>query len=307
MSDVAHVPRLVIAGGTGFIGTAIRKLFEAEGYEVVVLSRSRKMQKEFKTSVWDGENLGEWAGFLDGAVAVINLAGEPATLLWTEENKKKILDSRTKSTAVIGKAIRACSSPPKVWINASGVGYYGDCGDRELDESSPAGEGFLAETCLLWERAQEESETPATRKVRIRIGAALGRDGGAYVELAKVTKRFLGGAQGSGNQWMSWIHVEDLAKLFHWAVESDHQGAVNGVGPEPVRNKELMAALRRSLNRPWSPPAPAFAVKIVARLMGKQVDPVLDSQRAKSSVLVKSGFQYNFPALESALRDLAKE
>lgn len=296
--------RIVIAGGSGFLGHALVKEFQSHGYEIVVLTRSRKQSGEVQAVVWDGETVGEWAGFLNGAVAIINLAGEAITKLWNEENKKRILDSRIKSTEAIGKAIRSCSAPPKVWVNASGVGYYGDCGDQELNEDSSAGEGFMAEICLAWERAQEQAEVPDTRKVRLRIGAVLGRGGGAFEELAKFTRLFLGGSQGSGKQWMSWIHVEDLARIFRWAIESDFIGVVNGAGPNPVRNSELMAAMRDTYSRPWSPPAPALALKLAGAVMGLQTDILLQSQRATSKVLRDSEFEFKWPELGQALKDL---
>ena len=300
-------PRVVLAGGSGFIGKALSDRFSALGYEVAILSRSRRMEEGIVRSVWDGETLGEWASLLEGAAAVINLAGEHAHLRWTDENRVRILESRTKSTAVIGKAIRACATPPKVWINASGVGYYGDRGDEELDESSSAGEGFLVDVCLAWERAQLEVETPGTHKVQVRIGLVLGREGGAFLQLSKFTKLFLGGAQGSGKQWMSWIHIEDLASIFQWAVDSDYVGPVNGVGPDPVRNGDLMATMRRVMGRPWSPPAPAFALKLAGAMMGMETGVVLQSQRAKSRVLAEHGFEYRFTDLAEAIRDLLKK
>ncbi|MBC8065149.1 MAG: NAD-dependent epimerase/dehydratase family protein, partial [Chlorobia bacterium] len=181
--------KVVIAGGTGFIGHALAEEFQTHGYESAILTRSRKRPGTIPQSVWDGETVGDWAGLLEGAAAVVNLAGESVTLRWTDENKRRILDSRTKSTAAIGKAIRQCATPPKVWINASAVGYYGDRGDEELDETSSAGEGFMPECCLAWERAQEEVETPGVRKARVRVGVVLGKDGGAFAELSKITKR----------------------------------------------------------------------------------------------------------------------
>lgn len=296
--------RVVIAGGSGFIGHALLQELQ-EDYEVVILSRSGKPIEGATVETWDGKTLGDWARNLDGAEAVINLAGEPVTLRWTEENKKKILESRTESTAVIGKAVRGCVVPPKVWINGSAVGYYGDTGDREVDETSPAGEGFLAETCLAWERAQEEVETPQTRKVRIRIGFVLGKEGGALPELWKITRRFLGGSQGSGQQWVPWIHISDLAGIFRWVIENEVSGPVNGVGPSPVRNKELMAEIRRAAHRPWSPPAPAFALNLVGAIIGVQTDVTLVSQRVVSKTLKEGGFEYRFPTLQETIADQA--
>lgn len=296
--------RIVIAGGSGFLGHALVKEFQSHAYEVVVLTRSRKQPGKVQTVVWDGETVGEWAGFLNGAVAVINLAGEAITKRWNDENRKKILDSRIKSTEAIGKAIRACSAPPKVWVNVSGVGYYGDSGDAELDEGSSAGEGFMAEICLDSERTQVQAETPDTRKVQLRVGAVLGQGGGAFAELAKFTKLFMGGSHGNGRQWISWIHIDDVVAIFRWAVESNHSGPVNGVGPNPVRNSELMATMRKAYGRPWSPPVPGFMMQAVGAVIGKQTDILMQSQRATSKVLRDSDFAFKWPELGQALKDL---
>ena len=296
--------RVVIAGGSGFIGAALTQLFRNRGDDVVILSRSTRSIEGATLAKWNGETVGDWSGLLNGAAAVINLSGEPVTLRWTEENRRKILESRTKSTEAIGKAIRSCQNAPITWINVSGVGYYGDAGDTLLDESSPAGEGFLSEVCLAWERAQESVDTPGTRKARIRIGTVLGRDGGAFPELAKFAKLFLGGTLGSGHQWMPWIHIEDLARIFAWVVDTKFEGVVNGVGPEPVKNTNFMAALRHAAKRPWSPPVPAFAIRTVGAIKGVQADVVLQSQRATSRVLAEAGFTYDHPSLDQTLKSL---
>lgn len=304
---MSNVRRVVLAGGSGFIGMALAKDFQKAGYEPVILTRSRKRPGEIQTAIWDGKTVGEWAGLLNDAAAVINLSGAPLTKRWTDEVKREIVDSRVDSSQAIGKAIRTCAIPPKVWINASGVGYYGDRGDEELDESSSAGEGFIPEICLAWERAQDEAETPGVRKVKMRTGVVLGREGGAFAELSKLTKRFLGGSQGNGRQWLPWLHLADMCAMYRWAVESEFAGAVNAVGPEPVRNKDFMAALRRAAHRPWSPPAPAFMLSLAGAVMGVQADVMLQSQRAKSRVLQEAGFAYQFPSLDMALADLYKE
>jgi uncharacterized protein (TIGR01777 family) len=270
-----------------------------------VLSRIDELKTQ--TFRWDGESVGEWAELLEGAAAVINLAGAPVTMRWTEEKKKEIVDSRVKSTEAIGKAIRKCQSPPAVWINSSAVGYYGDRGDEMLTESSGAGEGFLSETCLAWERAQEQFETPQTRQVIIRTGVVLGRGGGAFEELSKFTKRFLGGSQGSGRQWMPWIHLADLCKVFSWTLKTDFKGPLNGVGPNPMQNSDVMAAFRDVWHRPWSPPTPGFALEIVGALIGVQAEIALISQRAVPKALLDHGFSFEFSELSGALADLVKQ
>ena len=295
--------KIVIAGGSGFIGNALILELKAD-YEVVILSRSAKLIEDATVAQWTGHDLGDWTTYVDGAFALINLVGEPITLPWTDENKKKILDSRVESTTLMAKAIRTVKAPPKVWINASAVGYYGDTGDEVKDETSPAGDDFLAETCLAWERAQDETEVPQTRKVKLRVGFVLGRDGGAFPQLAKLTKGFLGGAVGNGHQWVPWIDLRDLARMFRWAAETEIKGHINGVGPEPVQKKDLMAAMRHAAHRPWSPPAPAFAVKLAGSVIGMQTDVALVSQRAVPKVALEKGFQFQHSDLAQVLQEL---
>ncbi len=299
--------RIVIAGGSGFIGQGLIEFFRTQGFDVAVLSRSTRVMEGVTVAKWSGESLGDWTGLFNGAKAVINLSGEPVTLRWTDENKRRILKSRVKSTETIGKAIRTCATAPDLWINASAVGYYGDQGDQELDERSPAGEGFLPETCVAWERAHDSAETPGVRKAKVRIGTVLGRNGGAFPELSGYARKFLGGTLGNGRQWMPWIHVVDLVRIFDWVIENRFEGVVNGVGPEPVRNADFMSEMRRAAGRPWSPPAPPFAIKLIGALRGVQADVILQSQRAKSKVLSESTFEYKFPTLSGALSDLFRD
>jgi uncharacterized protein (TIGR01777 family) len=295
--------RVLVAGGSGFVGNEVTARLRQGGYEVVVLTRS-KGSDDPNEEFWDGRTVGPWARRLEGAKAVINLAGAPVTLKWTEENKRLIKDSRVHSTAAIGEGIRSCKLPPEVWINASGISIYGDTGDTEVSETSPIGAGFLAEVSLAWERAQADAMAPSTRKVRFRKGIVLGKGGGAFDELSKYTGWFLGGAQGSGRHWMSWIHIRDVAEAYIWAIESDVEGPVNLVSPEPIRNADFMAKLRAAMHRPWSPPAPEFAIKLVGMIRNIQADVVLESVRVKPDVLLKFGFPYNFPTLDEALADL---
>ncbi len=294
--------KIVIAGGSGFIGRALALRFKVAGCEVVILSRSGKGPGEVQ---WDGKSLGPWASELEGAAAVINLSGEPAILRWTPENRKKILNSRVDSTRAIGSAIMNCKEPPKVWVNASAVGYYGDTGDRLVDESAPPGDDFLAGVCKAWEAAVDEFKTPATRKAIVRVGFPISLDGGGLQPLVKLTNLFLGGQAGSGMQYLPWVHIDDLTAIFQNCVENEKAPQiVNGVGPNPAPNKDFMKALRMALGRPWSPPAPAPAMRIVGALIGIQVDPVLASSRVVPTELIKSGFKFKHPVLEEALADL---
>lgn len=298
------MPKLVLAGGSGFVGAAIIERFS--DWEVVVLGRRGTDVPGARGVKWDAATIGSWTSELENVDAVINLAGEPIAQRWTEESKRRILESRTRSTCVIGEAIQQLSTPPKVWVNASAVGYYGDTGDTEVDETSAPGRGFLAETCLAWEDSQRSWSLPGTRCVRVRIGVAFGKDGGALPVLAKLTRSFLGGAAGNGRQFVPWIHVDDLARLFRWCVESPVEGPVNGCAPLPIRNAELMEALRKTIGRPWAPPAPTPLLKVATGLMGLPAETVLISSRVVPRVAQQHGFAFQHADLERALRDLLR-
>lgn len=283
----------MIAGGRGLLGDALRRALQPSN-DVVILSRSGDGDRR-----WDGRTLGDWIGNLDGAMAVINLTGESVQLPWTPANRKRILDSRVESTAIIRRAIESVANPPKVWINASAVGIYGDRGDDWCDESSTPGTGFLAEVTKEWEDASR------TDTVLLRTGVVLAREGGAFPKLAGLTKWFAGGALGSGRQFVPWIHIDDWVGLVLWRLAQPSPGPINLTAPNPVRNTELMAALRKRLGRPWSPAVPEFAMRIFGKVMGPDAEAVLASQRVRPAEAIKGGFAFQFPTIDDALRDLS--
>ena len=300
--------RIVIAGGSGFIGRALAEKFSARGFEVVVLTRSpRERVDGVREAAWDGEHAGEWMQWLDGADAVINLAGKNINCPHSPENLRGIVTSRVNSVNAIAVAMGSVAKPPRVWVQASATGFYGDTGGVVCDESAPAGHDPLAGVCQQWEAACAAAKAPHTRKVTLRIGFVLGRDGGALPVLSKLTKWFLGGAVGGGRQYISWIHLADLAKMFVAAVENESlSGTFNAVAPNAVTNAEFMRELRRSLHRPWSPPAPVFAVRIGSRLMGSEASLALISQRCAPKKFLAAGFQFQFAELAPALDDLCR-
>ncbi len=303
MSD-RHV---VIAGGSGFIGGALVAQLVASGHRCTVLSRSGRAVPGAEGAVWDAVSADALVPLIEGAEAVVNLVGEPIVQRWTEETKRRIVDSRVNSTRAVGEAIANCSNPPRVWLNASGVGYYGDAGDRPLSEASPPGTDFPGRVALLWEGPCVQATTPQTRKVVVRIGFVLGRGGGALKPLVALTKAFMGSAIGTGRQYVSWIHLADLARLFAFLIENDVHGPVNATAPTPVRQAELMAALRRHLGRPPLPPVPAPVFEMVSRLQGVEPELVLRGQRALPIAAQFHGFDYRFPTLDRALDDLLAE
>jgi uncharacterized protein (TIGR01777 family) len=294
--------KVVIAGGAGLIGNALAGHLLDQGDDPVILSR-RPAVGPYRTVDWDPHTLGHWAAELEGAKAVVNLCGAPISMKWTVANRWKILESRVQSTTILSAAIRTASEPPPVWINGSATGYYGDRGDELLDEVSSLGTGFLADVCRDWEEAATTHDLPATRLVLIRTGVVLSRTGGALDPLRKITNLFLGGAAGSGGQWMSWIHLQDIVRLLTWSIETEIEGPVNGCSPSPVTNHELMERLRRLAHRPWSPPAPGIALSIANLLGGPDPSLLLGSTRAIPARALETGFSFKFPGLAEALAD----
>lgn len=289
--------KVVVAGGTGFIGDPLVRALEARGDQVVVLTRTVRAANH---RAWDGKTIGEWATELDGADAILNLAGSSIHQRWDEAGKRSILESRVNSCRMLGEAVRDANDPPKVWVQGSAVGFYGDTGETLVDEASPAGTGFLAETCTAWEDAARAAAEGIPLSL-VRTGVVLGRGGGALGPLAKLTRAFLGGSAGSGRQFLPWIHLDDIVGVFLWALDSGWQGPVNGVQPEPVRNADLMAALRKVLGRPWSPPAPAFGIKLVEAVAGVPSELILGSQRVTTRVLT-GRYTFRHPELVEALK-----
>jgi len=298
--------RIVLAGGSGFLGRALAKELLARNYEIVVLTRSPRARNDGVNEIlWDGKNSGEWIQFLDGAEAVVNLAGRSIQCRYTPENLRGLAASRVDSVRAIATAIGRVAQPPRVWVQAGAVGFYGDSKDRLCDENSPAGSDTLAGICQPWEAAFNSVMAPETRRVLLRIGFVLGRDGGALPVLAGLVKWFLGGTAGSGKQFISWIHAGDLSRMFIGAIERDElNGTFNAVGPNPVTNREFMRELRRALRRPWCPPAPEWSVKLGSRLMGTEPSLALVGCRVAPKRFLEAGFKFQFPELPGALKNL---
>jgi len=301
--------RIVLAGGSGFLGRALAGELARAGYEVIVLARKAgKSSTRVRQVVWDGRTQGEWARELEGAAAVVNLAGRSVDCRHTPKNRREIVESRVRSVEAVGRAIRACEVPPKVLVQAGSLAIYGDAGRRVCDEGAPAGRGFPVEVCLRWEHAFNSLDLPATRKVLLRIGFVLGRDGGALPRLARLARLHLGGTTGEGRQYISWLHVRDFCRLVLWSVERDDaRGVFNATGPSPVTNAEFMCELRCALKRPWSPRVPAWLVRLGSFLMRTEADLALTGRRCIPDRLVERNFKFIYTNLEGALADLLAE
>ncbi|MCX7798910.1 MAG: TIGR01777 family oxidoreductase [Fimbriimonadales bacterium] len=291
--------RVVIAGGSGFIGRALVRHLQEQGFDTVVLSRTGGEGRV----VWDGETLGPWTEVLEGAAGLVNLSGKSISVRWTQENRREILRSRVLPTQLLGEAVRRTASPPRVWFNASAVGIYGDRRSQEIDEQSPIGRtgDFLVDTCVQWEAAVPR-DLPSTRVVVGRIGFVLGKDGGAMPVLFRMARLGLTSPAGTGRQGVSWIHLEDAAAMIAWCLRAEVEGLLNVVGPTPCSNRELMAAVARCVGRPLLPPAPAAGIRLFGALTGTPADLVLRGQRAVPRKALASGFSFRHGDLEEAVR-----
>lgn len=295
---------VVLAGGSGFLGRALSGELTKAGYEVLVLTRQGRAGR-VRQAVWDGRRVGEWARLLEGAAAVVNLAGRSVNCRYTRRNRREIVESRVRSVETLGRAMRACARPPEVFVQVASLAIYGDAGRRVCCEDAPAGTGFSAETCLRWERAFGALELPATRKVLLRTGFVLGRAGGALATLARLARCYLGGTVGGGRQYVSWLHARDFARIVLWCLErGEAEGVYNATGPAPVTNAEFMCELRCALKRPWSPRAPAPLVRLGAFLMRTEAELALTGRRALPDRLVEQHFKFLYTNLEAALADI---
>lgn len=306
--------KVVVAGGTGFLGSPLAETFAEEGHEVQVLTRSLPpgaSRHDPGTGVpgitrvgWtaDGQS-GPWAAALEAADAVVNLAGAPlGARRWTPAWKAELRDSRLLATKSLAAALAAAASPPRVFISASGVNYYGAAGDEPKSEEAPPGRDFLAQLCADWEAEARRAERPGIRVAVVRTGIVLERSGGALPELMRPFRFFAGGPIGSGRQYVSWIHRLDWIEMIRWILETpDAAGPINATAPHPVTNRHFARALGRALRRPSFVPAPAFAVRLVA---GEFADYLTTGQRVIPERARALGYHFRYPEIEIAFRGI---
>jgi uncharacterized protein len=298
--------KIILAGGSGFIGQSLAPLLLTKRYQLSVLTRSPSHQEGVVDHVqWDGKTFGEWGKLLEGAKAVVNLTGRSVNCRHTPENQRQIVDSRVNSVRALAEAVMRCGEPPECFLQASGVAIYGDTGDRRADENAPHGDDFLAEVCELWESALADVSARGMRKFVFRIAPVLAAKGGFLKPLGQLTRWFLGGHVGTGRQFVSWIHITDLCSMFISAIErNDLAGVFNATSPNPVTNAEFMRELRRALGRPWSPPIPKWALPLGSWLLQTEASLALTSCRAIPEHFLDSGFEFEFPELRPALGNI---
>ncbi len=304
--------RIIITGGTGFIGRALAANLAGSGYEVIVLSRdparAARLPAGVRAEKWDGRTAAGWGGLVEGALAIVNLAGEnlagrgfpPAR--WTPERKALIRNSRLDAGAAVLAAVTAARAKPNVVIQASGIGYYGTRTDKLLTEADPPGDDFLARLTVEWEASTAAVTQQGVRHVSIRTGVVLSPDEGALKQLLLPFRFFVGGPIGSGQQGFSWIHPADEVGAIRFLIENEQaQGPFNLCAPQPLTNAEFARVLGKVLGRPSWLPVPGFALRLA---LGEVASMVLEGQKALPRKLLDLGFQFRFSDAESALRDL---
>ncbi|MTH54982.1 TIGR01777 family protein [Bacillus mangrovi] len=290
--------KIVLAGGTGFIGEYLKKQFLKEGYEIAVISRS---SSEFS---WDRPETVTAA--LDGAELLINLAGKSVNCRYNAKNKEEIFTSRTETTELLGNAILQCKNPPPLWINSSTATIYRHAEDRPMtEETGEIGTGFSVEVAKAWEKSFFDFRLPATRQAALRIAIVLGPGGGVMTPYKNLAKFGLGGVQGSGNQMFSWIHVEDVYRIIRY-IQANEQlsGVYNCSAPNPVTNREFMTAVREAMGVKFGLPSPKWMLELGAVFIKTETELVLKSRWVVPERLEREGYKFTYPEIDSALREI---
>ena len=310
--------KIVIPGGSGQVGTLLARAFQGAGHEVAVLSRSPGTAP-WRVVPWDAETLGDWAAEIDGADAVVNLAGRNVNCRYNAKNRREMIDSRVDSTRAVGKAISLAGHPPRVWLQASTATLYAHRYDAANDEESGIVGGqepdapdkwrFSIEVVQAWERALEEAVVPRTRKVALRSAVILSPDpGGIFDVLLGLVRRGLGGRSGDGRQYVSWIHHVDFVRVIEWLLgRDDVAGPVNVAAPNPVPNADFMRALRQAWGMPIGLPATEWMLALGALFLRTETELVLKSRRVVPGRLLQKGFSFEFPTWPEAARELCDE
>lgn len=298
--------KVVISGATGFLGRPLVASLVRDGHEVVVLSRGladaqRKLGPQVTVRQWDARGQGPWAAEIDGADAVVHLAGESVgAKRWTAAQKQRILDSRVESGHALVEAIRAATTKPSVLVSASGVDYYAEQGNAEVVESDPSGDDFLARVCVAWEGAVQPAAELGVRVACLRTGIVLGEHGGALERMLTPYRFFVGGPLGSGRQWVPWIHVDDVVGLYRFVLDTPTaSGPINATAPNPVRMSEFARTLGKVLGRPSLFPVPAF---VLGAVVGEFAYYLVTGKRAVPRKAEELGYRFQYPTVEGALR-----
>jgi len=309
--------RIVLPGGSGQVGTLLARHFQSQGHGVVVLAR-RPAPAPWKVVQWDAVSIGQWTDEIENSDLVINLTGRSVNCRYTQANRREIIESRTKSTSIIGEAIRRSSHPPKVWMNASTATIYRHAFDRPMDEATgeiggkepnaPSTWRFSIDVAKCWEDAFFSSPAPGTRKIALRSAMVMSPDrGGVFDTLLRLVRFRLGGASGSGRQFVSWIHDRDFLNSIHYLLAHDDlDGAINLASPNPIPNSEFMSALRKAWGTRIGLPATEWMLEFGALFIQTETELILKSRRVIPGRLLTHGFHFDFPEWPIAARELVE-
>jgi uncharacterized protein (TIGR01777 family) len=306
--------KIVIAGGSGFLGRALAKRFLQQDCDLIILTRSPRQRTDAAKEIfWDAKSLGGWAKWIDGAEVVVNLSGKSVDCRYTEANRKAIIASRVDSTRILGGAIAQCKQPPRVWLNSSSATLYKHTFTTPMDEAGEVGatpeakDEFSIEVIRQWERALDEAQTPGTRKVAMRITLVFGKEGGVSPVLRRLARLGLGGKMGGGKQFVSWIHEEDFCRAVEWIVANENlSGPVNLAAPNPLPNRDMMKQLREACGAPFGLPATEWMLEVGAFFLRTETELLIKSRYVVPGKLLASGFQFQFPEMRGALADICK-
>lgn len=301
--------KIVLAGGNGYLGSVLAKHFSPITDEIFILSRKAQPKSgNIKTIVWDGKTAGDWAKSLENTDLLVNLCGKNVNCRYTTKNREEIIQSRLQPTALLGKVIQGMENPPKLWINVTSATIYRHAEDRYQDEiNGETGTGFSVEVCKAWESSFFESNTPQTRKIALRMGIVLGKTDSAFPRLLNLVKMGMGGKQGNGEQYVSWVHEQDAALTVEWLLQQEEiSGIINCTAPQPVKNYTLMQQIRKTYGISFGLPAPGWLLNIGAKIIGTETELILKSRWVRPTILLNGGFEFKYPTIERAIEDILK-
>ena len=301
--------KIIIAAGTGFLGQVLTNHFKDQFEEIIILTRGKSQTRDgVKYVNWNARTFSGWENELENAAVLINLAGKSVDCRYTKENKKEILLSRIESTKILNKAVLNCQNPPKHWLNSSTATIYRFSLDKQMDEvDGEIGNDFSINVALSWEKAFFKTETPNTLKTALRTSIVLGKSGGAFIPLKTLAKTGLGGKQGDGNQFVSWIHEEDFANAVDFIIQKEMTGVINVVSPEPIRNADFMQKLRKAIGFPFGIPMNVFLLKIGSFIIRTEAELILKSRNVIPKRLLENGFKFKFGNINDAFQNLIKK
>lgn len=299
--------KIILAGGNGYMGSVLAKHFSSMTDEIIILARKAKTDiGNIKTLVWDGKTEGSWIENLEDADLLVNLCGKNVNCRYTKKNREEIINSRVLPTRLLNKVVEKLETPPKLFINITSATIYRHAEDRPQDDlTGEIGHGFSIDVCQIWEKTFFKTNQPNTRKIALRMGIVMGRTDGAFPRLLNLVKVGLGGKQGDGKQYVSWVHERDAARSIEWLTDHNEiEGAVNCTTPNAIKNVEMMKILRSTYGTPLGLPAPAWLLEIGAKIIGTETELILKSRWVKPTILLNSGFEFQYGKMEEAFHDI---